>query len=341
MVKRMAESMQALDEAGKLGAYLLQLSPAFRPRDCRLEELDPILDGFKPHPVAVEFRYRAWMKEKRRKDVFSYLSDHDAVYVSVDAPLADHVPIMPPIDAVTNNRLAYMRCHGRNERGYMSGAPSRSASTTTTRTTSSRRSPTARARSPTTPTRSTCCSTTTPAILPRRPRGECASCSARIRARIRDGRPRAASDRRGRRGRRGARRRCVRALGGAPRDRAAPDDRGLRRGDPRAAGHGRRERRDDRRRSRARRHRRGVRDRQRRRPPLRSRNGSREDPARARGVGGSARRVRLDLPLHARESKHNIALYSRIGYVEYDRRSQGDFSVVFMRKRLGSAKRPT
>jgi len=121
MVKRMAESMQPLDEAGKLGACLLQLSPAFRPRDCRLEELDPILDGFKPHPVAVEFRYRAWMKENRRKDVFSYLSDHDAVYVSVDAPLADHVPIMPPIDAVTNNRLAYMRCHGRNERGYMSG----------------------------------------------------------------------------------------------------------------------------------------------------------------------------------------------------------------------------
>ena len=121
IVKRMAESMQPLDEAGKLGAYLLQLSPAFRPRDCRLDELDPILDGFKPHPVAVEFRYRAWMKEKRRKDVFSYLSDHDAVYVSVDAPLADHVPIMPPIDAVTNNGFAYMRCHGRNERGYMSG----------------------------------------------------------------------------------------------------------------------------------------------------------------------------------------------------------------------------
>jgi uncharacterized protein YecE (DUF72 family) len=121
MVKRMAESMQPLDEAGKLGAYLLQLSPAFRPRDCRLEELDPILDGFTPHPVAVEFRYRAWMKEKRRKEVFSYLSDHDAVYASVDAPLADHVPIMPPIDAVTNNHLAYMRCHGRNERGYMSG----------------------------------------------------------------------------------------------------------------------------------------------------------------------------------------------------------------------------
>ena len=30
----------------------------------------------------------------------------------------------------------------------------------------------------------------------------------------------------------------------------------------------------------------------------------------------------------------NLALYSRIGYIEYDRRSQGDFSLVFMRKHL-------
>jgi ribosomal protein S18 acetylase RimI-like enzyme len=31
----------------------------------------------------------------------------------------------------------------------------------------------------------------------------------------------------------------------------------------------------------------------------------------------------------------NQALYARIGYVEYDRRSQGDFSLVYMRKQLG------
>ena len=30
----------------------------------------------------------------------------------------------------------------------------------------------------------------------------------------------------------------------------------------------------------------------------------------------------------------NLELYSRIGYVEYDRRSRGDFSLVFMRKQL-------
>jgi ribosomal protein S18 acetylase RimI-like enzyme len=31
----------------------------------------------------------------------------------------------------------------------------------------------------------------------------------------------------------------------------------------------------------------------------------------------------------------NLAIYSRIGYVEYDRRSQGEFSLVYMRKHLG------
>ncbi len=31
----------------------------------------------------------------------------------------------------------------------------------------------------------------------------------------------------------------------------------------------------------------------------------------------------------------NLAIYSRIGYVEYDRRSQGEFSLVHMRKHLG------
>jgi N-acetylglutamate synthase-like GNAT family acetyltransferase len=32
----------------------------------------------------------------------------------------------------------------------------------------------------------------------------------------------------------------------------------------------------------------------------------------------------------------NLALYARIGYVEYDRRPQEDFSLVFMRKQLGT-----
>ena len=31
------------------------------------------------------------------------------------------MPIFPPIDAVTDDALAYMRCHGRNTEGYLHG----------------------------------------------------------------------------------------------------------------------------------------------------------------------------------------------------------------------------
>jgi ribosomal protein S18 acetylase RimI-like enzyme len=69
------------------------------------------------------------------------------------------------------------------------------------------------------------------------------------------------------------------------------------------------------------------------------------DPSR-RGTGlgrallelaeAEARRAGFDsIYLYTHEKMtENLELYSRIGYIEYDRRSQGDFSLVFMRKRL-------
>jgi ribosomal protein S18 acetylase RimI-like enzyme len=49
-----------------------------------------------------------------------------------------------------------------------------------------------------------------------------------------------------------------------------------------------------------------------------------------------ARRAGFDaVHLYTHEKMtENIALYSRIGYDEYDRRSQGDFSLVYMHKPL-------
>jgi len=70
------------------------------------------------------------------------------------------------------------------------------------------------------------------------------------------------------------------------------------------------------------------------------------DPShRGRGLGrtliesaeAEARRAGFDsIYLYTHEKMtENLALYSRIGYAEYDRRSQGGFSLVYMRKRLG------
>jgi uncharacterized protein YecE (DUF72 family) len=121
MIRRTVEAVEPLEEAGKLGAFLLQLTPAFAPREHRLDELVPVIEGFAPRPVAVEFRHRGWVREERAEETFAFLSDHDAPYVAVDAPPGDHVPIMPPVDAVTRDDLAYLRAHGRNTDGYLSG----------------------------------------------------------------------------------------------------------------------------------------------------------------------------------------------------------------------------
>jgi uncharacterized protein YecE (DUF72 family) len=74
MVRRTAEAFQPLAEAGKLGAYLLQLTPAFDPRRNELDELAPVLDGLAPTLVAVEFRRRSWASSKRFENVLDWLS---------------------------------------------------------------------------------------------------------------------------------------------------------------------------------------------------------------------------------------------------------------------------
>jgi uncharacterized protein YecE (DUF72 family) len=121
MVDRLLEEVAPLEEAGKLGAFLLQLTPAFAPRRNELEELDPLIERLAPHPVAVELRHRGWVERERAERTFGYLSERDAAFVCVDAPPGEHVPILPPIDAVTSDRLAYLRAHGRNTEGYMRG----------------------------------------------------------------------------------------------------------------------------------------------------------------------------------------------------------------------------
>lgn len=66
--------------------------------------------------------------------------------------------------------------------------------------------------------------------------------------------------------------------------------------------------------------------------------------ARGQGVGrallelaeSKARRAGFDsIHLYTHEKMvANLSWYSRHGYIEYERRSQGDFALVFMRKRL-------
>ena len=121
LAEAMLEAVRPLEEAGRLGAFLLQLSPSFSPKAHDLEELRPLIERLAPHTVALELRNRNWVLEERAPRTLEAISDLGAAWVSVDAPQADHFTIMPPLDAVTNPRLAYLRAHGRNAEGYLTG----------------------------------------------------------------------------------------------------------------------------------------------------------------------------------------------------------------------------
>ena len=121
LAKAMKHSVEPLAKVGKLGAFLLQLTPGFAPRTSRLSELEPIMDELAPAPVAIEFRHRGWVEGDRLEEVREFLREHGATFVCVDSPPGHHVPILPPIDLLTNEALAYLRCHGRNTEGYMRG----------------------------------------------------------------------------------------------------------------------------------------------------------------------------------------------------------------------------
>jgi uncharacterized protein YecE (DUF72 family) len=121
LADRFVEAVAPLEAAGKMRAFLLQLTPAFAPKSNRLEELDALLERLAPRAVAVELRHRGWVREERLEDTLEYLSERHAAFVCVDAPPGDQVTIMPPVDAVTRRDLGYLRAHGRNTQGYLSG----------------------------------------------------------------------------------------------------------------------------------------------------------------------------------------------------------------------------
>jgi uncharacterized protein YecE (DUF72 family) len=122
LARRLVEEVTPLAETEKLGVFLVQLTPAFAPRRRELGELDGLVDALRPHRVAVELRHRGWVSEKRRDETLSWFSERGVAFVCVDAPHADHFQIMPSdLDAVTADSVAYLRAHGRNERGYLTG----------------------------------------------------------------------------------------------------------------------------------------------------------------------------------------------------------------------------
>jgi uncharacterized protein YecE (DUF72 family) len=112
-------AVEPLREAGKLSSFLLQLTPAFRPGDHRLDELEQLIEALAPVPVATELRHRDWLRDLEQ--TLAWFRTTRAAFVCVDAPAVDAPTALPPVDVVTRDDLAYLRAHGRNAEGYLRG----------------------------------------------------------------------------------------------------------------------------------------------------------------------------------------------------------------------------
>jgi uncharacterized protein YecE (DUF72 family) len=119
LCERTLAATEPLRDAGKLSSFLLQLTPAFKPPDHELFELEPVLRMLAPVPVALELRHRAWLRDADA--TLAWFRRAGGAFVCVDTPDLDAPPVLPRVDAVTHDELAYLRAHGRNADGYLRG----------------------------------------------------------------------------------------------------------------------------------------------------------------------------------------------------------------------------
>jgi uncharacterized protein YecE (DUF72 family) len=114
--------MSILQSAGKLGAFLLQLSPAFSPRKHELSELEPLIEKLADYQLAIELRNRNWVVGDQLRSTFDFLRKHRVGFVNVDAPVSDHFSVVPSdLNEITNPNFSYLRLHGRDTKAYLTG----------------------------------------------------------------------------------------------------------------------------------------------------------------------------------------------------------------------------
>ena len=125
---RVLEALAPLENAGQLGALLLQMTPGFAPRTTDLTALDSLLGQLKwrgkdVRRVVLELRHHDWLDGRHREKTGAFLREEGVTLASIDGPPADgkHFTIMPSVDEITDARLAYLRLHGCDAKAYLTG----------------------------------------------------------------------------------------------------------------------------------------------------------------------------------------------------------------------------
>ncbi|HEU5078014.1 MAG TPA: DUF72 domain-containing protein [Opitutaceae bacterium] len=122
LIDALLEGAAPLIEARRLSAFFLVLPPSFAPEKKRLEELDVVAEKLRGYRLAVELRHKDWVSGAQREKTLGYFRERGLVWIAVDMPKIADSTIMPAVDEVTNDSLAYLRLHGRNPKYLEAGS---------------------------------------------------------------------------------------------------------------------------------------------------------------------------------------------------------------------------
>ena len=112
--QRFLSALEPLDQAGKLGAILLQFPPWFPISRARKEYIVACAQRAAPRRVCVEFRNPTWMTPDNQRETLDFLAAHQLPYVCVDMPQG-HRDSIPPVLAASAD-LAVVRLHGHSQK---------------------------------------------------------------------------------------------------------------------------------------------------------------------------------------------------------------------------------
>ena len=117
------QSVEALQEAGKLRTVLFQYPPWFHCDRRNVDILRRTREWMEGLPVALEFRHQSWFVEPVRERTLAFMREEGWIHSICDEPQAGEGSV-PTVLVPTQAEATMIRMHGRNESGWnASGQP--------------------------------------------------------------------------------------------------------------------------------------------------------------------------------------------------------------------------
>jgi uncharacterized protein YecE (DUF72 family) len=114
--KAVRKGFDALQNAGKLGAILVQFPFSFHNTKDNAEILAKLFARFGEYPLVLEVRHASWDKP----DVLEFLTEHNVGFCNIDQPIIGRS--LKPTSYVTSS-VGYVRFHGRRYDTWFSDDP--------------------------------------------------------------------------------------------------------------------------------------------------------------------------------------------------------------------------